>query len=153
MVHTHNLTCLTCHNALSTSPKPSQTWLYLPSVPRIFIFNSKFIRTVKWTVKFIRTTNICSYLSVTHQKRDGDIFLILGLYFIPDRARPSQTQRHTPYQSRPSPQDSVCTSDVNRKQKIWYTKKIPIPNRYLVFLSQISRYFLGILSVFWGSPC
>ena len=26
------------------------------------------------------------------------------------------------------------------------TKKIPIPNRYLVFLSQISWYFLGILS-------
>ena len=27
------------------------------------------------------------------------------------------------------------TSDVNRKPKIWYTNKIPIPNRYLVFLS------------------
>ena len=42
----------------------------------------------------------------------------------------------------------VGSSDVNRKPKIWYTKKIPIPNRYLVFLSQISWYFLGILSVF-----
>ena len=33
-------------------------------------------------------------------------------------------------------------------KKIWYTKKIPIPNRYLVFLSQISWHFLGIVSVF-----
>ena len=37
------------------------------------------------------------------------------------------------------------TSDVNRKPKIWYTKKIPLPNRYLVFLSQI----LGIFLVFY----
>ena len=36
-------------------------------------------------------------------------------------------------------------SDVNWKQKIWYTKKIPIPNRYLVFLS----HFLGIFLVFY----
>ena len=42
----------------------------------------------------------------------------------------------------------VWNSDVNRKPKIWYTKKKTIPNRYLVFLSQISWYFLGILSVF-----
>ena len=41
----------------------------------------------------------------------------------------------------------VYGNDVNRKPKIWYTKKIPIPNRYLVFMSQISYYFLGILSV------
>ena len=27
----------------------------------------------------------------------------------------------------------VLWGDVNRKPKIWYTKKIPIPNRYLVF--------------------
>ena len=27
-------------------------------------------------------------------------------------------------------QHDVSTSDVNRKQKNWYTKKIPIPNRY-----------------------
>ena len=30
---------------------------------------------------------------------------------------------------------TVLISDVNRKPKIWYTKKIPIANRYLVFLS------------------
>ena len=42
----------------------------------------------------------------------------------------------------------MVVSDVNLKPKIWYTKKIPIPNRYLVFLSQISWYFLGILSEF-----
>ena len=35
-------------------------------------------------------------------------------------------------------------SDVNRRPKIWYTKKKPIPIRYLVFLSQISGNFLGI---------
>ena len=53
-------------------------------------------------------------------------------------------------ESRPVPGSGrrIGTSDVNRKPKIWYTKKIPIPNRYLVFLFQISWYFLGILSVF-----
>ena len=40
------------------------------------------------------------------------------------------------------------SSDVNRKPNIWYTKKIPIPNRYLVFLSQISWYFLGVYRYF-----
>ena len=44
---------------------------------------------------------------------------------------------------------TVRISDVNRKPKIWYTKKIPKPNRYLIFLSQISWYFLGIFLVFY----
>ena len=36
----------------------------------------------------------------------------------------------------------------NRYPDIWCTKKIPIPNQYVAFLSQISWYFLGILSIF-----
>ena len=41
----------------------------------------------------------------------------------------------------------VVISDANRYPKIWYTKKIPKPNRYLFFLSQIYWYFVGIKSV------
>ena len=43
---------------------------------------------------------------------------------------------------------TVQHSDVNRKPKIWYAKKIPIPNWYLVFLFQTPWYFLGILLLF-----
>ena len=56
-------------------------------------------------------------------------------------------------EENPEKMGYLSASDVNWKPKIWYTKKIPIPNRYLVFLSQFSWYFLGILSIFLESPC
>ena len=41
-------------------------------------------------------------------------------------------------------------SDVNRKPKFWYNKKIPIPNWYLFFsalnLLVFSGYFIGYLN-------
>ena len=56
------------------------------------------------------------------------------------------TQLEQYQQVRPLPRrlPGVPASDANRHPKIWYTKKTPKPNRYLVFLSQIYWHFLGI---------